>query len=340
MISTFTVRIFFTSLLLVFLMVVLSHTNIKPTLVNPLPAIPNVLEMVKPKLENNSHNFQLKKQLIPSAYAGSDFEQAAAYLVADFDDGTILAYKNLSVRLPIASLTKIMTAVVGLDLASPEEIFSVSEGAASQVPTKVMLKSGERFKFQDLLAFMLISSANDSAAVIKEGINAKYRQDIFIQAMNYKAEFLRLRNTRFANAAGFDDPNNFSSVEDLSKLTHYALTNYPVIAELVGKSYLDLTNDADLRLYLNNWNGLLGVYPGVSGVKTGNTEESGNTTIVLSEREGKKVLVIVLGAPGVLERDLWSAELLDLGFSKLADLPPASITQTQLKQKYSSWKYF
>lgn len=341
MITAKSIRIFLITLLLTFLMAVIPHLLPKQiSWVSPLPQKIDILQNVKPKLQKLYNNFQLK--LTSSFFpTNGDVEQASAYGVMDFNNGEILASKNLSARLPIASLTKIMTAVVALDLSSPDVKFSVSEKAASQVPTKVMLKKGERYSLEELLKFALMASANDSAEVIKEGIDKEYGDGVFISSMNYKAQVLGLKNTHFTNVQGYDNQGNYSTVEDLMLLSHYAMENYPLIVEIVGKNYEDLTNNgSDLRFYVNNWNGLLGVYPGVSGIKIGNTEEGGYTTIVLSEREGKKLLVVVLGAPGALQRDLWAAQLLDLGFNKYLGLSPINITTEQLKQKYASWKYF
>lgn len=339
-ITTKSIRVFLISLGLVFLMAILPHLAVKKPWISPAPKAPDILHQIEPKLKLKENNFQLKKSLISPVSAGSDYEQASAYSVVNFDSGDVLASKKLSDPLPIASLTKIMTAVVGLDLANLDEKFTVSDQAAAEPPTKVMLKSGEQYSFKDLLSFMLVSSANDSAQVIKEGIDNKFGQDIFIDAMNKKAQILGLTHTHFTNAEGLDSPDNYSSVEDLSILSHYAVANYPLITQLVREGSLDLTGNTDLRFYLNNWNGLLGVYPGVQGVKIGNTEKAGSTTIVLSERDGKKVLAVILGAPGVLQRDLWAGELLDLGFNKLAGLPPVSVTEDELRAKYASWKYF
>lgn len=322
-------------------MAILSHVNVKQTWVGPLPKKVDILEDLKPKLKPSQNDFQLKKQLMLTVSAGASYEQASAYGVVDLKNGQVIASKNLSERVPIASLTKIMTAVVALDLAGVGEQFSVSARAASQQPTKVMLKTGEKYSLNNLLSFLLISSANDSAEVIKEGIDTKYGNEVFIKAMNYKAQALGLKNTHFTNTQGYDDANNYSSVEDITILSRYALENYPLIAEIVGKNYEDLTdNYNDLRFYLNNWNGLLGVYPGVSGIKIGNTSKAGKCTVVIAVRNGQKLLAIVLGAPGVLERDLWAAQLLDLGFSKIAGIPPVNVTESQLKEKYASWKYF
>ncbi|MDP3733237.1 MAG: hypothetical protein Q8Q91_01730, partial [Candidatus Daviesbacteria bacterium] len=150
-----------------------------------------------------------------------------------------------------------------------------------------------------------------------------------------------LKNTHFTNAPGYDNREHFSSAEDLSILSVYALKNYPLIEQAAAKEIEDLTNKGqDMRFYLQNWNGLLGIYPGVSGLKIGNTQKAGYTTIVVSERGGRKLLAVVLGAPGVLERDLWAAQLLDLGFNKLVGLAPVGLSEETLRQKYASWQYF
>ncbi len=342
MIKVRSITVFLISFVAVFLMVLIPHIKPKPSgLLTPSPEKIDLLEKVKPKLEQRPLHYQLKKEFIPVVSAGSDYEEAVAYGVIDFDNGTVLTSKNLSQRLPIASLTKLMTAVVALDLAKPEDVFTVSEKAARQPPTKVMLKAGESFTLQDLLKFLMITSANDSAEVVKEGIDGRFGQGVFIQAMNYKAKLLGLSNTRFSNPQGFDSTQNFSSVEDLSLLSYYVWKNYPLIAQIAEREYEDLTGgNQDLRFYLNNWNGLLGTYPGAKGIKIGNTDDAGICTIVLAERQGKEVLVVLLGAPGITQRDLWASELLDLGFKKLVGLSPVNITESQLKDKYASWKYF
>lgn len=338
------IRVFLITFFLTFLMSVIPHLLPNHVLFTPLPKKVDPLERVRVKLQGLYNNFQLQiVAAFPQDFGNSNnlLEQASAYGAMDFDNGQVLFSKNLNLKLPIASLTKIMTAVVALDLASPDVRFPVSERAAAQLPTKVMLKPGENYPLEELLKFALITSANDSVEVIKEGINAKYDSDIFVQSMNIKAQVIGLHDTHFANAEGYDNEGNFSSVGDLMLLAHYAIEHYPLIAQIVREDHEDLTNNgSDLRFYLNNWNGLLGVYPGVLGIKIGNTEKGGYTSVVLSERENKKVLAVVLGAPGVLERDLSAAELLDLGFNKLQGLSPIGLTEDQLKQKYASWKYF
>src|SRR3989344_1419763 len=337
--------VFVINVVAAFLMTVVPHLNVQQSWVSPLPNKVDTLQIIEPKLKQKDNNFRLtvpgiKQNFIPIVSAGQDYEEASGFGVIDLDSGEIIASKNLDKKLPIASLTKVMTAVVALDLADLDENFTVSEKAASQIPTKVALKSGESYSLDHLIKHALISSANDSAQVIKEGIDKKYGEEAFLKAMNRKAEILGMKNSMFTNPQGFDNSNHYSTVEDLSILSHYALTNYPFIAEVVGEEIIDLTNNwADRRFYLQNWNGLLGIYPGAKGLKIGNTEGSGNCTIVFAQQNGKRILSIVLGAPGVLERDLWASQLLDLGFNRVG-LDAVSVTEKQLKDKYASWITF
>ncbi len=150
-----------------------------------------------------------------------------------------------------------------------------------------------------------------------------------------------LKHTSFDNSQGYDSPHQYSSVGDIAILTHYVLKNYPLITEIVKKAYYFLPADEYHKQYdLYNWNGLIDVYPATVGVKIGNTASAKKTTVVLSERGGKKILVILLGAPGIIERDLWAAQLLDLGYKRTLGMDPIAITKEQLQKKYASWQYW
>ncbi len=347
-ISSQQVKIFIGTFLAMFIMVSLQYLGVRlslkiPKLVVPFPKNTQIMDKIRPKLEQKSNNFELKKspQLIPSVHAASEFENAASYSVVDLDTGEILAEKNGNRRLPIASLTKIMTAVVSLDLAEPAELFTVTDKAVKVEPTTLGIIPGEKMSLEELLNGVLLTSANDATEEIRDGVNKKYNDDIFIKAMNEKAAYLGLTDTHFTNPQGFDDEGNYSSVEDLTKLTQYALINYPLFASIVKKDYQLLPPNQNHKQFdLYNWNGLVNVYPDVQGVKIGNTDDAGKTTIVLSTREGKKMLAVVLGAPGIVERDAWAAQLLDIGYKKTLGLVPVNVTEDQLKQKYSTWKYW
>lgn len=282
---------------------------------------------------------QAYTQFEPSVSVRGDVDQALAYILVDIDGKQIIAQKQADAVLPIASLTKVMTAMVALDLADPKELFLVSERAAVQVPTKIGVVAGQRMALMDLLHALLLTSANDAAEVIAEGINEKYGENVFVAAMNKKAELLGLTNSHFANPQGFDDPENYSSAEDLAQLTGHALSEYPLIVDIAKKEYHFIPKTADHKQFdLYNWNGLIGVYPDTYGLKIGSTQKAGKTTIVTSEREGKRLMAVVLGAPTILTRDLWAAELLDIGYRAMLDLPPVAVGPTRLKEKYASWK--
>jgi D-alanyl-D-alanine carboxypeptidase len=336
-------KVFFSSLIAIFIITVFLHLGIKmPQALNSATLVSSQtdsFEQIRSKLAVEQTAFSIKKttNLIPEALASSEYDEAVAYGVIDFETGEVLLEKNFMKRLPIASITKVMAAVVALDLANPQELFRVSQKASKMVPSKIMLQSGETFKLEDMLAAALIASANDSAEVIKEGVDKKYGTEVFIRAMNLKAQNLGMNDSKFTNAQGFDNPNHYSSIHDLAILSQYAMSEYPLIVEKVGEEFEDI-DPTDKRLKLRNWNGLLGVYPGVTGVKIGSTGDAGKTTVVLAEREGKKLLAILLGAPGVLERDLWTAKLLDAGFEKSLGLAPINISEVQLKEKYLSWQ--
>ncbi len=348
---TYYVRILGISMAAGFLMVILPALGINKIIpsslnvnqiANPLPKVVDPMENILPKLSQVSNNYKLKSQkVVLSAVAGTEYESANAYAVVDFDSGKVISSKNLTEKESIASLTKIMTAVVALDLARPSDLFTLTKKSADMIPTKIGVVEGQKMTLEELLHAALLTSANDAVQGIKEGVDSEYGSEIFIPAMNAKAKLLGLSNSHFENPQGLDDAGHYSSAEDLAILSHYALTNYPLISEIAKKEYSFLPEDKNHKQFdLYNWNGLLGVYPGAQGIKIGSTGDAGKTTIVLAEREGKKVLVVLLGAPGVLERDLWASQLLDLGFEQEYNLKPVSISEEQLREKYKTWKYF
>lgn len=350
--SSLNLKIFWLSFIPVFVIVILQHIGVRPPELNIFSSVKtnleirkNIWETIKSKLNKNKNLFNLQKNtsFVPRSFASSyeDYENANAYLVFDYDTGNVITSKNINTKLPIASLTKVATAVVALDLADKNELFTVSEKAAAITPTKIGVVPYEKMSLYELLNALLLTSANDAAWVIKEGIDYKYGEEVFIKAMNEKAKFLKLRNTNFENPMGFDGLNHYSSVEDLAILTRYALEQYPVISEIVKKDYVYLPQNINHKQFdLYNWNGLINVYPNVMGVKIGNTDDAGHTSIVMAERKGKKLLAVILGAPGVLERDLWISNLLDYGFEITLGLPRIFITEEQLFAKYNTWQYF
>lgn len=261
-----------------------------------------------------------------------------SYIVVD-QDGKVVFAKEPDLSRSPASLTKIMTAMVVLDFASPDEILEVSEESVNLEPTILMVDEGEKISVGELLEAALITSANDAADVLAYGIAKKLggSKEVVIKLMNEKAKKLGLMNTQFKNSMGYDAEGQYSTARELSKVAYYAMENYPLIKEIVATRSSNIPRTADHKPYeLPNWNALLGVYEGVDGVKIGNTGEAGHTTIVTSTREGKRFMVVLLGAPDRQARDMWAAELLNSAFLEYG-IKPFRVTWPMVKVRYTEW---
>lgn len=344
-------NVFFISLVMGLLLSAFQKAEIQPLYwIFPSGTVEEVTEQIDifesvilEKLTLVPNTFSLKDEsggLIPQVSADESV-YIPSYLAIDFQTGDVILEKNADEVRRVASLTKIMTAVVALDLADPQEEFEVSEYAADRIPTKIGVVPGEKMTLEELLHAIMLTSANDAAEVIREGIDRKYGEDVFIRAMNEKARFLGLTDTSFDNPQGFDGQENFSTARDFAILSHYAMAHYPEFEKAVSKDYAFLSENGSHKQFdLINWNGLIGVYPNTYGIKIGYTENAGKTTIVASEREGKHVLVVLLGADSILDRDYYAAVLLDQAFEKQYGFEPIGVTVEQLNEKYATWNQY
>ncbi len=212
---------------------------------------------------------------------------AKSYIVLDSKSDAVLLFKNKNMKLKIASLTKLMTALTALDIFRDDEILEVkrnfNEGAV------IGLLKGDKLFFKDLLLALLIPSANDAAQALADNSKAD-----FVKLMNKKARALHLKNTLFTNPQGFDDGKNESTVEDMARLGQYAL-QFPKIKEIVNMKNASIKNVDGTKTYeFSNVNQLLFSNPFVHGIKTGFTEEAGECLISLFEKDGHAVIIVVL----------------------------------------------
>lgn len=231
------------------------------------------------------------------------FTEISAKSVLSTDDKAekVFYQKNSSERLPIASLTKLTTALVVLDNYNLEEKIKISKTAVQVEGEMGGLVVGEILTVRNLLYVMLIESSNDAAFALAEKIGA----DKFVELMNKKAVALDLKNTHFANPAGFDEKNNYSTAFDLARLASAAL-NYSLIWEILQIKEIEIKSEADAansnqQVFphrLTNSNKLLGVVQGIVGGKTGYTELAGGCMILVVQFENFKVINIILGADG------------------------------------------
>ena len=219
-------------------------------------------------------------------------------VILDQDSNRVLFAKNDDERLPMASITKIMTALVVLDKYGShlDPVIIVPAEATQTSGSKMYLYSGERITVLNLLKGLLIHSANDAALAFAYDIAGG--QDNFAQLMNSKAQTLGLFNTHFINPVGFDDPDHYSTARDLGELTRVALVN-TTFAEIVAvKTTVARDVTGKFRHPLDNTNKLIGRYDNVIGVKTGTTDEAGASLVASAIGDsGQKVIVVLLDSP-------------------------------------------
>ncbi len=218
---------------------------------------------------------------------------ARAVLIKDLATSTTLYQKDAGISLPVASTTKIMTALVASEYFKQNSVLTV--GSSANTPgSKVGLVSGENLTFRALLYGLLLNSGNDAAYTLAENYPGKILG--FVSAMNKKALELGLVNTHFDNPAGFDSPNHYSSAEDLSKITEEALKNYQLAKIFATKETSIVSLNKKYTHQLFNLNKLLSSVNGVLGVKTGTTEGAKESLVTLVERKGHKILLVLLGS--------------------------------------------
>lgn len=217
---------------------------------------------------------------------------AGAIMVVDIPSGIILFQKNPKVRLSPASITKLMTALVALEQFKMEDILTVKT-AVSEGRTMGLIP-GERLTFENLLYGTLVHSANDAGFVLAENYPGGSKS--FVVRMNQRAKELSLNDTNFTNPIGFEEYSHFTTAADLARLAVFALGN-PIIAKIVGTPAITVADVSFSRFYrLENVNQLLGKVPGVLGVKTGWTENAGECLVTAVTKNGKNVLIVILGS--------------------------------------------
>lgn len=216
--------------------------------------------------------------------------KAAALYMVELKSGRVLLEKNATRRLPPASLTKIMTALVALDASPLQEVVKI-DGRAVVHHSSYNFRSGEEFLLRDLLTAMLVASANDACEAIAWHIGGDDKQ--FVAMMNDRARTLGLKNTHFANPCGFDAPGHYSTAMDLANLTEQALQQ-PFFSMMVRTLTRDIsTVDGTRKMSLHTTNELL-VDPDVNGVKTGYTSKAGRCLIASMFKDGHRLLLVGL----------------------------------------------
>ena len=245
---------------------------------------------------------------------------AQSALLMEAQSGAVAYEKNAHKRLPMASTTKIMTALVALELASPSTVISVDERAVGIEGSSIYLCAGEKLTLEELLYALMLESANDAAVAIAIGLSGS--EEAFVDEMNSKATSLGLSDTHFANPHGLDAEAHYTTAYELALITREALQN-PLFKTIVStrKATIPHPNTDAVRLLVNH-NKMLRLYDGCIGVKTGYTQKSGRCLVSAAEQNGVAMIAVTIDSP-----DDWNdhTKLLDFGFSnyRSVELSPA-----------------
>ena len=235
---------------------------------------------------------------------------AKSSCLIEAEGGRILYSKNGTKRMPMASTTKVMTAIVAIESGIPLDTkIKVPKEAVGIEGSSVYLKQNEVVSFEMLLYALMLSSANDAAVAIAYVVSGSV--DNFVALMNKKADELGLADTNFTNPHGLYDENHYTTAENLAKIMAYAMKNQD-FAKITSSKNKAFAREDGTSFALSNHNRLLKAYDGVIGGKTGFTKKSGRCLVTCAERNGLKLIAVTLDAP-----DDWNdhAKLYDFGFA-------------------------
>jgi D-alanyl-D-alanine carboxypeptidase (penicillin-binding protein 5/6) len=249
--------------------------------------------------------------LAGAAHASPQLADARAWFVVNGTNGEVIAQHDAHRRLPIASITKLMTVIVALQHLKPDDVVTVTKGAAQVGESRIPLHPGQRISVRDLLEGALIQSANNAADALAAAA-ADGDIETFVGWMNTRARQLGLDDTHFVRPDGLDAPGHVSSARDVALLARVAMHS-PVVREIVAQRSAPIENGT---FTVHTWNDLLGVFPGMIGVKTGHTSAAGWCEVAAARRSGYTIYAVVLGVPTRGQRNADLQRLLAWGVAQ------------------------
>lgn len=254
------------------------------------------------------------QEITPAGPGAFDVPCAAAILI-DEDSGTVLYEKNADEARHIASITKVMTLLLTFEALeagkiSLEDYVPVSEHAYSMGGSQIWLEPGEQMTLNDMLKAICISSANDAAVAVAEFVGGS--EPAFVDMMNQRASQLGMTATHFENACGLDADTHLSTARDVATMSREMLLHHTEVRDYCS-IWMDSLRDGATQLV--NTNKLLKSYSGITGLKTGTTSKAGVCITASAERNGLRLIAVVLGSASGKERFEAATALLDYGFA-------------------------
>lgn len=244
-------------------------------------------------------------------------ENAKSAIMLEASTGKIIFEKNANEKLPMASMTKMMTLLIIMENIENGNIkwsdsVITSEHAASMGGSQIFLEVGEEMTVEELVKGICIASGNDAAVAMAEKIGGT--EEEFVKLMNKKAKELQLKNTNFTNACGLDSNNHYSSAHDMA-IIGKELVKYDKILEYTGTYEDYLRKNTDKSFWLVNTNKLVRYYKGVDGLKTGYTEKAGFCITTTAKKDNMRLITVVMGEPSTKIRNAETTSMLDYGFN-------------------------
>ncbi|MGR3616210.1 MAG: D-alanyl-D-alanine carboxypeptidase family protein [Paracoccaceae bacterium] len=255
--------------------------------------------------------------IVPLSAAAAPY----AAMVIDARTGEVLHSRNADTRLHPASLTKMMTLYIAFEAVRNGEItldtkVRISKHAASEPPSKLGLRSGQRIAFRYLIRAAAVKSANDAATAI--GIAISGSEAAFARRMTRTAKALGMTRTTFKNAHGLTESGHLSTARDMTTLGRHLLYDYPQYYNLFSRK----STNAGVKTVNNTNRRLLGAYRGADGIKTGYTRAAGFNLVASAERGNERIIATVFGGKSSTSRNARVAELLDMGFRRAPSRAP------------------
>ena len=253
-----------------------------------------------------------------AAHPGAPAIDVAGGVLLDVDAGRILWAKGAHVALPPASTTKIVSALVALENFDPQQVVNVTPDAliAAADETKLGIEAGDHYTVTELLQAMLTISANDAADALAVDSVGMQR---YVTAMNEQLAALGLQDSHFETPVGLDGPTQRASPDDHAVAGLAAYDNFPLFRDIVGQQQIDVpATSGHIQYTLHNLDRLLQLYPPARGIKPGWTGDAGYCLVALAERDGHRLVLVLMNEPKVYED---ARVMFEWGFGQLG-IPP------------------
>ena len=255
---------------------------------------------------------------------------ARAAIIYDRTTKQIIWGKNESEKRPMASTTKIMTAIVVLENSNLSDVVTISKKAAGTGGSKLKISTGDKITVNDLLYGLMLRSGNDAAVALAEYVGGSIEG--FADLMNKKAKELGLSNTNFVTPHGLDNEDHYTTAYELAVITDYALNNETFAKIVNTKSTAISINGNNRNIY--NTNELLGYMQGVDGVKTGFTNGAGRCLVTSCTRDNNQIITVVLGCDTKKQRTSDSTKLIEYAFKNYTRIN----LEEKIQNEFENWQ--